>query len=302
LTFGTKNADAIQIRRLTVSEGYNATGSGISWTWSSSGTDNETWAAIRVIMPGNSNSNMTFSTTPALGGGPGLTERMRITDTGNVGIGITNPGRKLDVLEGNVQIIANFQNTSTTSARIKFTDANTGAENVNIGAVGTRLALYTNNLERLSILSGGNVGIGTTSPAFKLSVDSATTATAQFNVNNNMIASFRSSTIASNAWAGIKMLGDEGSGIWFSDDSGANNHGYISQKYTGQMDFATGQDSSAAATVKMTILSGGNVGIGTTSPNYKLRVEGDIQAQGKIGTQDNSGIFLRGLSDPAHKI
>jgi hypothetical protein len=73
-------------------------------------------------------------------------------------------------VEGNVQIIANFTNTSTTSARIKFTDANTGAENVNIGAVGTRMAMWTNNVERISILSGGSIGIGTTSPTTLLTL------------------------------------------------------------------------------------------------------------------------------------
>ena len=100
----------------------------------------------------------------------GTDEVARMIHGGNVGIGTNTPLRRLDVREGNVQIVANFQNTSSTSARIKFTDANTGAENVNIGAVGTRLALYTNNTERLSIPSGGNVGIGTTNPAAKLHV------------------------------------------------------------------------------------------------------------------------------------
>jgi hypothetical protein len=94
-----------------------------------------------------------------------------VLNTGNVGIGLASPIRKLDVLEGNVQIIANFTNTSTTSARIKFTDANTGAENVNIGATGTKLAMWTNNTVRMTIISGGNVGIGTTNPTHLLHVN-----------------------------------------------------------------------------------------------------------------------------------
>jgi hypothetical protein len=94
-----------------------------------------------------------------------------VLNTGNVGIGLASPIRKLDVLEGNVQIIANFTNTNTTSARIKFTDANTGAENVNIGATGTKLAMWTNNTVRMTIISGGNVGIGTTNPTHLLHVN-----------------------------------------------------------------------------------------------------------------------------------
>lgn len=97
LTFAQANDDAIQIRRLTTSQGNTSLGTGISWTWTSAGTDNETWAAIRVIMPGNGNTNMTFSTTPVGGGGSGLTERMRIADNGNVGIGTTSPSARLHV-------------------------------------------------------------------------------------------------------------------------------------------------------------------------------------------------------------
>jgi hypothetical protein len=88
-----------------------------------------------------------------------------------LGVGTTSPGRRLDVLEGNVQIVGEFRNTSTTSARIKFTDANTGAENVNIGAIGTSLVMWTNNAERARIVSGGNFGINTTNPQARLHVN-----------------------------------------------------------------------------------------------------------------------------------
>jgi hypothetical protein len=84
LTFSSVNEDAIQIRRLTTSQGAPAAGTGISWTWTSAGTDTETWAAIRAIMPGSGNSFLSFSTTPTSGGGAGLTERLNIADSGVV--------------------------------------------------------------------------------------------------------------------------------------------------------------------------------------------------------------------------
>ena len=74
-------------------------------------------------------------------------------------------------MEGNVQIVGEFRNTSATSARIKFSDANTGAENVNIGAIGTSLVMWTNNTERARILTGGNFGINTTNPQARLHVN-----------------------------------------------------------------------------------------------------------------------------------
>ena len=94
LTFAQTNDDAIQIRRKTTSEGNSSAGSGISWTWNSNSTDTQTWAAIRAVMPGSSNTHLTFSTR-STGGSFG--ERMRIRDNGNVGIGVTNPSYKLHV-------------------------------------------------------------------------------------------------------------------------------------------------------------------------------------------------------------
>jgi hypothetical protein len=177
---------------------------------------------------------------------------MTLIPAGNVGIGTTNPGRKLEVLEGNVQIVANFQNTSATSARIKFTDANTGAENVNIGAVGTRLALYTNNLERLSILSGGNVGIGTTTPSRRLQV-TTTDDTRGIMVQQNLASSYAEIHLSASREYRI------GTGGSTSDAAAANNL-YI-------------YDATAAAH-RFTITSTGNVGIGTTGPASLLQVVG----------------------------
>ncbi len=120
LTFAQASDDAIQIRRLTTSQGNPSIGTGISWTWSDSSTDNETWAAIRVIMPGSGNSNMTFSTTPVGGGGSGLSERMRITDSGLIGIGTTAPSQKLHV-DGNARVTGAYydsNNQAGTSGQI----------------------------------------------------------------------------------------------------------------------------------------------------------------------------------------
>ena len=86
--------DHIKLRALTVAEGQQAAGTGISWTWDNSGTWAEEWAAVRAIFPGAGNSHLTFSTKP---GGTAMTEKVRILDNGNVGIGTTNPTTKLQV-------------------------------------------------------------------------------------------------------------------------------------------------------------------------------------------------------------
>jgi hypothetical protein len=227
-------------------------------------------------------NNLIFSTG-------GANPRITILAGGNVGIGTTSPSYKLDILgkvgfntDGTMLWGNAFDYGKLTWDTGKAIVRGESGKALSLGANGTQDYVY--------ITTTGNVGIGTTSPSFSLSVNRATTATAQFNVNNNMVASFRSSTVASNAWAGIKLMGDEGSGIWFSDEGGTYNHGYISQRYTGQLDFATGTDSTAAATVKMTILSGGNVGINTTNPTAKLEISGFSTGAGlKLNYGNSSG-------------
>jgi hypothetical protein len=70
-------------------------------------------------------------------------ERMRITETGNVGIGTNAPARRLAIVDAGVGL-------------------DRPAANV--------LALYTNNTERMRITATGNVGIGTTAPARRLAI------------------------------------------------------------------------------------------------------------------------------------
>jgi len=85
------------------------------------------------------------------------TERMRITSTGNVGIGTTSPTEVL-----------HLNKTSGTGTFIRFQD--TGGGGVYIGGRNEIMELYAGGAERMRITSGGNVGVGTTSPSGRLHV------------------------------------------------------------------------------------------------------------------------------------
>lgn len=83
-------------------------------------------------------------------------ERMRITSSGNVGIGTTSPSRNLDI-NGNLRVQSGAIDLSNDF-------------NNQIYSLSNAFYIKTNGSEKMVVTSSGNVGIGTTAPAFSLDV------------------------------------------------------------------------------------------------------------------------------------
>ena len=126
-----------------------------------------------AIGNGTSGKNLLFFT-----GGTGSNERMRIDGSGNVGIGTTLPAAKLDVNgniygEQSVWVDELSANTGSKTPGLEFGNTGTGEAISSQRTSGTNqygIDLYTSSTNRIAILNNGNVGIGTTSPGYKLTV------------------------------------------------------------------------------------------------------------------------------------
>jgi hypothetical protein len=119
-----------------------------------------------------------------------------------------------------------------------------------------------NPTTQMTITSGGNVGIGTTSPSQKLHVTGS----------GNVVSLVET---AAGAFAQYQLLGSPGGTPWI--------FGHQSDYLSGSLVFRNVSD-------RMVITTGGNVGIGTSSPSQKLEVAGVIRGE---------AVNVYGSTDPA---
>jgi hypothetical protein len=197
----------------------------------------------------------------------------QIFDNGtNVGIGTTSSLGPLNVAaDGSANAMFIIGRSADNAGRLDFYANNQGSRLFTLATGNGATELYgdanipmvfsTNGTERLRILAGGNVGIGTTSPSAKFHVQ-----------GSNLMATLQNSDTAANQYTQLEFVaGSRSAYIWLGNQnstSWAGDGGLNIYTTTGNMDLWT------AGAQRMRITSGGNVGIGTASPGRKLTVQG----------------------------
>ena len=202
--------------------------------------------------------------------------RITVLSDGNVGIGETGPGEKLEVA-GNLRIhnstnapyIDFVESGATTDSKARITMDQIDTDN------GTLLFATegTGTLsERMRIDSSGRVGIGT---GASIAVD------AKLHIKQS----------ASNSYSILRLEGSNRGGT-IQMYQGAYPVSSITTDQSGNTDINTsGAFGSIALSPKITILTGGNVGIGDTGPFSKLQV-GSNTFTGANGMHANSRVGI----------
>jgi hypothetical protein len=251
-------------------------------------------AAITFARGGNAhNASILFKTQ---NNQSSLTERMRISNLGHVGIGTTNPIYKTAISSTDPTTLSLAHALSPLSGRgpilafLGDTEGNTHLGWIKAGWNGSSnldawMGFNTRTdggiTEKIRITSDGNIGIGTTNPLNKLEVmgDIAARQSSGARVQINAaggISEFWSSE-GQPRWtihrdllgAGIPALGFIRSGGTLNGNGVA-----IGQPGTGTLGLYTSDGASLIE--RLRINSAGNVGIGTTAPQQTLDVAGNI--------------------------
>ncbi|MDE1988397.1 MAG: tail fiber domain-containing protein, partial [Patescibacteria group bacterium] len=282
------------------------------------------------------------------GGNGNVSERMRIDNQGNVGIGKTNPGLTLEVNNaggdsGSGQIRA--RSTEGIGHYVDFGVSRQapsfgvglwldGIEQANFSQTGgLALGTYVNqNPPTSGLIINGNVGIGTTSPATILEVGGATTnvtfdgyknCTALTSNGNGLLGCtasderMKQNIVSLDGSSGLAALNalNPVSFYWKDASLGTQQqYGLIAQQvknvfpnlvqttnptaltpdgtltvnYYGliapmiksiqELDGRTRFIANSATSTVLAVDAAGNVGIGTTTPAYKLHIIGDVAA------------------------
>lgn len=232
----------------------------------------------------------------------GANQRMVITSSGNVGIGSTSPGAKLEISSANFDHLR----LTRTGASTRYIDARVGVEGylvfdlqtasqyTEIRDVGSAKFRFHNNGN--SFLNGGNVGVGTTSPGAKLDVSvGSTDAVTGLLINQNdldkiglQIANATSATATMFDFASNSSAGDVFNLDWDSATT-------MSDALTGiDLDFTNFSADGVSALYGLRINDPASA---TGSTEYGILLQGTnwdkaLYSQDDIGLADSANLFL----------
>jgi hypothetical protein len=232
---------------------------------------------------------LVFSTTADGASSP--TERMRITNAGNVGIGTTSVSDKLHIGGGNICLSyadgsTGLRNKISWRTESPFFDetAYIAVNRTGVSGAPADIVLATGGAgtatEKARLTSDGKLLVGTSSvPSTGSSQYSllvvrgyagSATGAGDVSIQSGVAAA---SGIAANEQVGFLHFTDS-AGYGFANIACLTDGTAGSGDYPGRLVFSTTADGASSPTERMRITNAGNVGIGTTTPSTLLELAG----------------------------
>jgi microcystin-dependent protein len=222
-----------------------------------------------------------ISTTAA--GSNVVTERMRITSAGNVGINTTSPTARLTVAHNDTTDAVRITQEGSGNALVVEDSANPDSTPLVVNSSG-------------QIISGATTAFNAAA-GFQITSDSASAPNSNIAVRRNQDSSADAGSLimlkARGALASptIVQSGDSLGQVIFRGYEGVAVNGITAARINGacdgtpstndmpgRLEFSTTADGSSEVTERMRITSAGNIGINTTSPTERLDVNGTVKA------------------------
>ncbi len=303
-----ESSDATIVNTFSLNNTGGSVGTGNRMTFVTGGNGEVQTGAITSLLTvtgSPASGDLYFSTLRA----GTLTEGLRLTADGNVGIGTTTPFAKLSVagsgyFDGNLTATNITATGTATVANLVINDGASGGY-LNMSGVGQAsppvalnygmfpysgvgvgfksqaggYGFWNNSSEILRIAADGNVGIGTTNPHQKLEVQGSTSGDIAA-----LLVSAGADSANRMAGVGFSTRASNGDGVFksaiyhlqrTSDDWGRGDLGFA-------VDGALDGGSAAVSDEKMRLTYEGNLGIGTTTPFTKLGVAGSGYFDGNL--------------------
>ena len=182
-------------------------------------------------------------------GGP-PTEKMRVTASGDIGIGTSTPGRALEVAAADANTGIKITGSTSNRSWLMAVGVTAGDGKLSFYDYGAAAAVA----HRLTIDTNGNVGIATTTPGFALDVADR-----------------------------IRLRqGPSGTaGLWLYQTTPAADHAFVGMASDTQVGLWGNTGAQWGLVMDTT---SGKVGVGTTAPHSILEVEAPGTASGPTGT------------------